>query len=415
MLTVFLLEAVAENSLLGRSQVHAETRLIPSLTVSERYDTNIFNAAPQFIPPGTKKWDFATTASPQVRLISREREVQSDLTAGVSGNSFVNNPELSYVTTNASLRSNLDKLVSQLIPGAKLEISDYFLYTPQPPAFLTGVQTSQGVPDIYSRGLQVARANSTSNTAKAAGTYALTPAVSLGGEYLYSFYSIGTVFVSQGTGGATPSSGLSTKTQAWSVGPSLRLSKGDTLSFKYNNAQTSFSGGGVPDSSFTAHGIEAGYTGVIGDWSVTLGGGGTLIEPGSLIYPTGKLALTAKLDPATTATVGFSRTIAPSLLGTLGALISNTTSVSVQHSLEKGLRMTGTVNYAFNESAPAKDVTYKTLVSQLQLSYPLSRIVTTSLTYDYSHFTFDSTTPGAATSFLVGKSAVTLAFGFTWN
>jgi hypothetical protein len=341
--------------------------------------------------------------------------VQSDFIAGASGSTFINNPELSFITTNASLRSNFDKLVGQLIPGAKLDIADYFLYTPQPPAFLTGVQASQGVPDLYTRGLFVARAESMSNSATVRGTYAVAPGVSLRGDYAYSFFSLGTVYVTQGTGGATPTDGLKTDTHSWSVGPVIRLLKDDTLTLDYRNMQTHFAGGGVPDTSFTTHSLEAEYVGMFADWRVSILGGATLLQPGGLTYPTGRITLTTKYDQATTATFGFSRTIAPSLFGTLGALISNTATVSVGHSLERGLRITGTVNFAFNESAPVKEVTYETLAAEVQLAYPLSRTVTTTLTYDYSHFTYESTTPGAATNWLFNKSAVTLAFVFAWK
>lgn len=412
--TGIFLEAVSDYGHIGGPPAHAETKVIPSVTVSERYDTNVFNAAPEFIPTGRKEWDLVTTAAPSLRLIVPDRDIKTDLTVGATANTFVNNPELSYVSTNAALTSNLDSLVRQLIPGAKLNVSDYFQFTPQPPAFLTGVQASQGVPDIYSRGLLIARANSVSNTATATGEYALSSTVSLQGEYSHAYFSLGTVFVTQEVG-ATPISGLTTNTNAWSVGPKLRLSHGDTLSLKYQTAKTDFSGGGVPDLNFTTHVVRAEYLRATPDWTASVNVGPGVIEPGGVFFYSGKLALSGKYDPATTATITLSRETAPSLFGTIGALISNTAGVSVQHDFERGLKLTGTVNYAINETAPAKDVKFETIAGQLVLSYPLSRIITTTLTYDYSHFKFDSSVGGVATGFLVDKSAVTLSAVFTWK
>jgi hypothetical protein len=414
LLTVLILDGILDHELAGGSLAYADTRIIPSVTVSERYDTNVFNTATQFIPPDRKKWDFVTTAAPQVRFISSEEGIKTDLLVGASGNTFVNNPELSFISTNAALTSNLDKFIGTWIPGAKLEVSDYFRYTPQPPAFLTGVQTSEGVPDIYSRGLQVARANATSNTARVTGTYALSPTVDLLGTYSHSFFSIGRVFVSQGTGGATPTSGLTTETHAWAVGPSLQLSRGDTVSLQYKNAETRFSGRGTSGQSFTARGVEAEYSGTIEDWTVKFAGGGALVEPGNRTYPTGRIVLTTRLDPATTAMITLSRTIAPTLFGTIGALVSNTAGVSLEHSLERGVLLTGAINYATNESTPVKSTKFETIAGQLMLTYPLSRTIATTMRYDYSHFTFNSSVGGITRDFLVDKSVLTLSVVFTW-
>ena len=153
LLTVILLEAGSNYPGLGSSVACAETRFIPALTVSEKYDTNIFNAAEQFIPSDRTQWDLATSIAPSLRMLNPDRDITTDLTAKVTGNAFVNNPELGYIATNVNFAANADKFIAQLFPGAKLTVYDYFDYTPQPPAFLTGVQTAQGVPDIYTRGL----------------------------------------------------------------------------------------------------------------------------------------------------------------------------------------------------------------------------------------------------------------------
>jgi hypothetical protein len=149
-------------------------------------------------------------------------------------------------------------------------------------------------------------------------------------------------------------------------------------------------------------------------WTVVFAGGGVLVDPGDRTYPIGRIVLTTKLDPATTAAIRLSRTIAPTLFGTIGALVSDTAGVSLEHSLERGVRLTGTINYATNESAPVKNTKFESLAGQLMLTYPLSRTIATTMKYDYTHFTYNSSVGGVTTDFLFGKSALTFSVAFTW-
>ena len=250
---------------------------------------------------------------------------------------------------------------------------------------------------------------------KAKGTYALFPGVNLVGEASYDYFSLGQVYVSQAPG-ATPISGLVTTTLSWSAGPSVRLSRGDVVGLKYLNSVTDFTGGGVPEQTFTTHVVQVDYEGKTRYGTVKLSGGPGVIQPGNDFYYSGKLAFIGKYDQATTATVSLSRQVAPSLFGTLGALISNTVTITGEHRFEKGVRLNGTVNYAQNESAPVANVRYETFGGQLMVSYPLSRIMTASLTYDYSRFKFvDSTIPGMVTGYEFDRNAVTFSIAFTWK
>src|SRR5687767_14273223 len=82
-----------------KKRTEGDTKFVPSVTFSQRYDSNVL-----FAPSGSKvgltPWDFVTTASPTIQLLNRNRYAESSLLAGVSGNLFVNNSDLNFVSTN---------------------------------------------------------------------------------------------------------------------------------------------------------------------------------------------------------------------------------------------------------------------------------------------------------------------------
>src|SRR5213594_4431348 len=69
--------------------------IVPSLSVSERYDSNVF-----FVP-GQNREDFVTTISPQVTVEEKARLLSGSLRAGATAETYVNNPGLNYVGVNA--------------------------------------------------------------------------------------------------------------------------------------------------------------------------------------------------------------------------------------------------------------------------------------------------------------------------
>src|SRR5262245_19195408 len=62
---------------------------IPSLCVSERYDSNVFFAPPT---PGLNRADFVTDVNPQVRVLHNGDYVVGSLDLGGFGETYVRNP-----------------------------------------------------------------------------------------------------------------------------------------------------------------------------------------------------------------------------------------------------------------------------------------------------------------------------------
>ncbi len=148
--------------------VQSETKLIPALTIAERYDSNVY-----FIQ-GRNLEDYVTTVTPQLRVDHAGRLVSGNLFATVTGEAYAKNPGFDYIAPSGALNLNLDDLIGRLDRRAKLKVSDSFTFTPKPLAFI-GPSSGSAVPDTFVRGIQTSRANSRTNMASANGAYSLTP------------------------------------------------------------------------------------------------------------------------------------------------------------------------------------------------------------------------------------------------
>src|SRR5688500_9418726 len=93
--------------------VNADTKIVPSVAVVERYDSNVF-FSPQSFVPNQRLWDFVTVVAPEVKVQHRGQSIDADLQVGGSGNAYVNNPGLNYFSANAAFHLNLDHWMSQL-------------------------------------------------------------------------------------------------------------------------------------------------------------------------------------------------------------------------------------------------------------------------------------------------------------
>src|SRR3989442_5992798 len=226
---------------------HGETKLVPSLVVSERYDSSVFCV------PGGHLEDYVTNISPQVKVDHKGRLIDGTVQGGATGEVYVKNPGLNYVALNGGVTLNLDNAVAQLVRGAGLKLADSFYFTPQPPAFVapgTGGQVSEA----FVRGIQATRANSFTNAGSVIGSYALSPRVDLQATYMHQKIHFGTAFVSPTTGQL-----FNSTLQTVTAGPQLKISPLDTLTLTYQYQQADFSQGGG-SGGFHTHGGSMGWT-----------------------------------------------------------------------------------------------------------------------------------------------------------
>lgn len=402
-------EAISQQAIPGKSSVYADTKIIPSISVSERYDSNVFMAPSQFIPSGRQRWDFVTSLVPQVQVLNKDRQVTVDINAGVSGNAFVYNPELNFVTTNAGGVVNLDGWIGQFVKGAKLQVADTFAYTPEPPAFLTGVKPSV-TGDVFLRGIQAFRANTYTNLATLDGEYALSRRITLAGRYTNSLFRVGQVFAEQAQTGVVPIAFFNTMFQTWSAGPKVRVTRSDTMNLQYQGTRSNSSGAGT-SQSFAAQGVALEYIKATPSWTTTISGGATMLEQRNVAFFSGQLSFTGYYDPSTPVRVSISRQIAPAYFGTGGAIISTAASAAIERRLSKVLTFAGNANYGVNEATPEKRFTFHSFVGSVGIKYAMTRTITAELSYSYTHFTINAP---AGIELLTDRSFVMFALMAKW-
>ena len=364
----------------------ADTTVTPSVGLSQRYDSNVFYAPPEFIPAGRQAWDLVTTASSTVEVLNRSRVGDSILRAGLSGSVFAYNTDLAFVSTNIFASSDVSAWLNERIRGFRLRLYDSFQYTPESPAFLTGGKLAE-TSDIFSRGIQGARANTFRNTFAAQSFYSLARSVGVRADYSFSIYRVGQILFTTAPG--VPVAFFDTTFHSVAAGPAYTFAGGDTLFLKYAYGRANQSGEGL-NFSYATHTLAPEYVSkALPGWTMTIGGGVTRLEQeGSSIFFSGRFLLATNLDRRTRVQISLSREAAPAIYGSAGALISNVAQFSISHGLAKLLRLTVTANYAYNETTPVDTFTFNSIAGSAILEYKLTRQVSLLLSQSYNRYDY---------------------------
>jgi len=377
------------------SLVQAETNIIPSVAVSERYDTNVFFAPKELLTPGTRLDDYVSSLIAGVELKYKTPDVDVSLKAGGDVNWYAYNKTLNYIGTNEVATAKLDGWVARLLPGARLTLSDLFRYTPQPPGFLSPTQAPAAGSDPFSRGVQNFRANNYSNTFSANGTYPVYRDLFVQGIYTWSKQHVGSILAGNATGAAF----FDTTVHSYSVGPGYRLTPVDNISLTYQQSfvtQTQ-TNGTSPELSFNTQEVWTNYTREAQDWKATVRGGVTYLEPAGKAIPTVWVTFNSNPERRTTVQLDLSRKAGPSYFLVGGASISNVAQISLTHKLTRRLNLTGNAGYAYGETTPVKDFKYTSITTSAGLSYDLTRTMSGTLSYSYQHY--DNEFPGLTYNF----------------
>lgn len=286
--------------------VLAETAIIPALSVSGTYDSNVFYTPKSLLPAGTKPEDYYMSITPQITAAHRGSSIDGSLTVGAIITKYKDNPVLDYTGINAAGAVDLKNLVYKVVPRIEtLSIIGSYQFTPSVSAFgasgLGSVGTgfgSTGFAGPLDAGLITNRVSMHNYTGTINGAYQLTPVTSMTGGYSYNQISFGT----QSGGLSNPL--FDTVGHSGNVALSTRVNPKDsvgTTGFLSHYEQSGNTGGG--SGSFTT------ITGMV-TWSrqwtrelsASLGGGGILTLPIETGIPGGKVKSTVTPAIATALT-----------------------------------------------------------------------------------------------------------------
>jgi hypothetical protein len=381
--------------LINPTTVDADTKVEPSVTVSERFDSNVW-FAPQSAVPDRKLWDVVTFVAPEVKVQHRGQSIDGDLKVGGTGNVYVNNPGLNFFSATASLNLTLDNWIRRLVGRTRLQVENYFQYTPQPPAFIT--PQGLGPADRMLIGIQTFRANSLLNVLQARGSYDISRTLSVRGSYLNSIFRFGQIFVTAG-----PGTFNNTITETTSAGPELKLSPRDTAGLSYAYSTTQFG----EAAGFKTHTITADYTRLLTPALVaTVNAGATQIEPGGSRNVVGKAELTWRLSEGQRWTISYTKEISVVFFLVAAPLLSERFSARMVHQFTERLGTTASANYANNESFSTPVFRFESYGVDVGLAYAVTRQISASVVYDYANFKY----PG----FPFDRNVVTFSISSTW-
>jgi hypothetical protein len=361
--------------------VRADLRIIPSLTVSERYDSNVL-----FFNSGRSNADFVTTVSPAVSASYRGRPLTATLSGGVGISAYAKNSNFNYVSTLGSASVDLTQLVGRLDKRASLQIAETVQYTPELPAL---VSEPLGASPCES-GLQPQRVRSFTSITSVSGKYTLTSRVNVLAAYTYNYLDFGNTI------GAAPQTALfGTTFQSFNVGPNITLSPTDTLNLQYQYRRADYKGE-VP--GFHTQGGTVGLTHKFSrQLTASVSAGMTKITPSDRVTPLFN-ASASWSERNTTATISFSRSVTPSFLIAASALTSNVFAVSVSQGLTDSLSGAVSVNYARSTSvtgtsagvsgitATGAGLSFDSIATSMSLSYKINRSLQTSFSYSHTDY-----------------------------
>ncbi|MDQ3230781.1 MAG: hypothetical protein M3Q07_03090, partial [Pseudobdellovibrionaceae bacterium] len=310
-------------------------RVVPSLSVIEQYDTNVFFTPKSQLPAGTKADDLISIFTPQLNFTHGNNLVRTNLSVGAIIQKFARNSELDNVGFNGSAGVDLTQAVNRLLPRNRaFRLLGTYQYMPSAPAFGAGSIVGGfggggvggggfGIAGPLDSGLLTQRIRTTMFSAGFADSYSLSPTTDFQTTYTYSQLSFSSSYAPAVTNASPALSNVfDTTTHAISAGPTSRISAIDTLSVKYSFTQMS-------QAQFGDYSTHAGTLGWgrswTKEWSSGLNGGLTLIEP---IPNTSSIGGQGRIPATIFPTGGFNITYASgsSFLRKLGSEIQEATS-----------------------------------------------------------------------------------------
>jgi hypothetical protein len=366
--------------------------IIPSLCVSERYDSNIFFAPPT---PGLQRDDYVTNVSPMVRVNLNADYASGFLNVAGFSETYVKNPDVNFFGSTGTLSLNLDKSVRKILPAAGLTIDDTFSYTPLPPGFVnptagTSPDAPTNIQSVYARGVLAFRTNNVTNTGIVSTSYAVTGSTSISAAYYNAIIRFGTP-----PGGTTSGGGLfDTTTQSATIGVVSKLSGVDTLNIRNSYMLTEFtqssdsaSSSSSPSFNFRTNTATVGWSRVLTpNFTVEVGGGGIVIDPGITTYAANASLIMVFQDNS--ATLSYSRSAFPSFFSTPIVVVGDVFSLSAIQKIARDWQFNETANYSHSSGGSGlESVSFDSYAVSADIYYWITQSWSAALSYDYTNYT----------------------------
>ena len=377
----------------------SQTDIIPSISVSERYDSNVF-----FTRTSQNAADYVTTISPMVNINRQARLIDFNGSLLVSGNFYARNPSLNFASVTANMTASLDNLMARFAKRTTLSVNDFFTYTPQPPAFYAPPISGAGAgsAENFARGIQAVRANSLFNVFGMSGSYVIDPTISLIGNLRHQYMRFGSAFASTVGGGF-----FNTQFLTASFGPQFAVTTKDRISVNAN-----YSAAYYATTGFQLAGATVGWERKLSQrFSFNINGGVTkFLTGGQSLQYVGSAHLSWQ-ERSTLTTLSVSRSVFPSFYVSSSALVSNVVTLAVSHQFTERLNGTVNANYAQNQSVSGPDLNFTSYSGSLNISYLFTkRLIGTA---SYTRFVSNSSFAGQAFDF--NRDIIALTVRYEWR
>jgi len=171
----------------------AQTRIIPTMSVTETYDSNVFFTPKSLLEPGTQPEDFITQITPQINVMHQGSRVQGSFALGGLVSMYARNSNLNYTGLNASGRLDLKNYANRISQRiTTLGLLGTYQFTPSMSAFGAqggGIGAGAGVTTLTSplnTGLVTNRVYTHNMNFGVNAGYLLTRTTTVSGSYNYS-------------------------------------------------------------------------------------------------------------------------------------------------------------------------------------------------------------------------------------
>lgn len=388
----------------------AAMHVTPLMMISERYDSNIYQA------PGRQVYDFVTRISPGARVQYENDLMVTSFLGNVFADVYARNPGLNYVGTNGLLQADLSNMVGRMVRGVTFRIADSFMYTPQMPGFASP-ESGNELPAEFIRGIQTFRQNALTNALSIQSMYAVTPRLSANVSYSYSIMR----FLNDSNASQSGAALFNTTSQSITAGPQYHLSSDNVVGvsgqFQHFVMEPSAQAGTVssPATINTIYGASVNWQSSPSPTVQFNVAPGLSFPKGSDIIWTVRAQVTWAL-PSTTLLASYVRGVYPLYFVTSGVSISDMAIVSISHRLNHEWRVTANGSYALNEqviqgSVNASSFSSTSYGGSFALMYYFSPTMTLQGAVSHQEFQYQS----GGTAFQIPRDVVTLTFRNEWR